>query len=280
MRVPYRGRVILERRPGRGLPQRLHVGGILVRRGLGRHPLVLRPMSAMRDTMATQPSLLRKLLADGGPAEAAAGAHPRPPGAAGRHRHELACRQPGRMAPAGRRGRGVGRPGRRRRRPRAATGSRRRARAPEPPRHQALHEHRPRAGAGRRAPRRSSSRGAEHRAPTSRRAIPRPSAAFTASHLGALMRVAQIAVALGADLGRLEQVPDAVEAVLDAPGPGVDPPERLLEFVGAGAEPVDGRRGRAQGARDVLRRDRGALGRAAPAWPVGGAPGGRHARRR
>ena len=72
VRVPYRGRVILERRPGRGLPQRLHVGGILVRRGLGRHPLVLRPMSAMRDTMATQPALLRELLADGAPVEAAA----------------------------------------------------------------------------------------------------------------------------------------------------------------------------------------------------------------
>ena len=48
------------------------------------------------------------------------------------------------------------------------------------------------------------------------------------------MRVAQIAVALGADLGRLDHVPDAVEAVLDAAGPGVGPPERLLEFVGAG----------------------------------------------
>jgi glucosamine--fructose-6-phosphate aminotransferase (isomerizing) len=63
---------------------------------------------------------------------------------------------------------------------------------------------------------------------------PERSSAFTASHLGALMRVAQIAVALGADIGRLGHVPDAVEAVLDAPGPGVDPPERLLEFVGAG----------------------------------------------
>jgi len=60
------------------------------------------------------------------------------------------------------------------------------------------------------------------------------SAAFTGSHLGALMRVAQIAVALGADVGRVEQVPDVVAAVLDAPGPGVDPPKRLLEFVGAG----------------------------------------------
>ena len=54
------------------------------------------------------------------------------------------------MAASGRRGRGVADPGRRCRRPRAATGSRRRARAPEPPRHQALHEYRPRAGAGRR----------------------------------------------------------------------------------------------------------------------------------
>jgi glucosamine--fructose-6-phosphate aminotransferase (isomerizing) len=63
---------------------------------------------------------------------------------------------------------------------------------------------------------------------------PERSSAFTASHLGALMRLAQIAVALGADLGRLGQVPDVVEAVLDAPAPGVEPPERLLEFVGAG----------------------------------------------
>jgi glutamine---fructose-6-phosphate transaminase (isomerizing) len=63
---------------------------------------------------------------------------------------------------------------------------------------------------------------------------PERSSAFTASHLGALVRVAQIAVALGADLGRLEHVPDTVEAVLDGPGPGVEPPGRLLEFTGAG----------------------------------------------
>src|SRR5581483_7149330 len=59
------------------------------------------------------------------------------------------------------------------------------------------------------------------------------SAAFTASHLGALLRVAQIARLLGAQLGELEQVPDAVEAVLDAEV-GVVPPERLLELTGAG----------------------------------------------
>ena len=63
---------------------------------------------------------------------------------------------------------------------------------------------------------------------------PEQSSAFTASHLGALMRVAQIAVALGADIGRLDHVPDAVAGVLAAGSPGVDPPERLLEFVGAG----------------------------------------------
>ena len=37
------------------------------------------------------------------------------------------------------------------------------------------------------------------------------SAAYTASHLGALLRAAQLAVALGADLPALADVPDAVE---------------------------------------------------------------------
>jgi glucosamine--fructose-6-phosphate aminotransferase (isomerizing) len=63
---------------------------------------------------------------------------------------------------------------------------------------------------------------------------PERSSTFTASHLGALMRVAQIAIELGAELGRLDHVPDAVEAVLDGPGPGVEPPARLLELTGAG----------------------------------------------
>jgi glucosamine--fructose-6-phosphate aminotransferase (isomerizing) len=58
-------------------------------------------------------------------------------------------------------------------------------------------------------------------------------AAFTASHLGALMRLAQLARALGADLD-LERVPDAVEAALAGPGPQVAAPERLLELTGAG----------------------------------------------
>ena len=60
------------------------------------------------------------------------------------------------------------------------------------------------------------------------------SAAFTASHLGALMRVAQIAISLGAELGDLGAVPDAVEAVLEGPGPQVVAPRRLLEYTGAG----------------------------------------------
>jgi glucosamine--fructose-6-phosphate aminotransferase (isomerizing) len=58
------------------------------------------------------------------------------------------------------------------------------------------------------------------------------SAAFTASHLGALARVVQLANALGAELA-LGAVPDAVESALER-DLGVEPPARLLEFVGAG----------------------------------------------
>jgi glucosamine--fructose-6-phosphate aminotransferase (isomerizing) len=58
-------------------------------------------------------------------------------------------------------------------------------------------------------------------------------AAFTASHLGALLRLAQLAVALGAPPDGLADVPDAVEAAL-ARDLGVQAPPRLLELVGAG----------------------------------------------
>jgi glucosamine--fructose-6-phosphate aminotransferase (isomerizing) len=58
------------------------------------------------------------------------------------------------------------------------------------------------------------------------------SAAFTASHLGALLRVAQLARALGADLA-LEEVPPAVEAALEREL-GVTAPARLLELIGGG----------------------------------------------
>jgi glucosamine--fructose-6-phosphate aminotransferase (isomerizing) len=63
---------------------------------------------------------------------------------------------------------------------------------------------------------------------------PEESYAYTASHTGALLRLAQIAEALDAQLGDLSAVPDAVAAVLDAPGPVVAPPARLLELMGAG----------------------------------------------
>jgi glucosamine--fructose-6-phosphate aminotransferase (isomerizing) len=58
--------------------------------------------------------------------------------------------------------------------------------------------------------------------------------AYTASHTGALMRLAQIATALGARLGALDAVPDRVAAVLDIPGPLIGVPHRLVELIGAG----------------------------------------------
>jgi glutamine---fructose-6-phosphate transaminase (isomerizing) len=58
-------------------------------------------------------------------------------------------------------------------------------------------------------------------------------AAFTASHLGALLRLAQLARALGAALPALEEVPPAVEAALEREL-GVTPPARLLELIGGG----------------------------------------------
>ena len=61
-----------------------------------------------------------------------------------------------------------------------------------------------------------------------------PSYAYTASHTGAMARLAQIATALGADLGPLEDVPARVAAVLDLPGPLIEVPDRLVELIGAG----------------------------------------------
>ncbi len=60
------------------------------------------------------------------------------------------------------------------------------------------------------------------------------SSAFTASHTAAMLRVAQIAVAMGADLGPLTAVPDTVAAVLSGGETGIVAPDRLLEFAGAG----------------------------------------------
>jgi glucosamine--fructose-6-phosphate aminotransferase (isomerizing) len=58
--------------------------------------------------------------------------------------------------------------------------------------------------------------------------------AYTASHTGALLRLAQIATALGAELGPLDGVPDAVAGVLGLPAPLIDVPDRLVELIGAG----------------------------------------------
>jgi glucosamine--fructose-6-phosphate aminotransferase (isomerizing) len=60
------------------------------------------------------------------------------------------------------------------------------------------------------------------------------SATFTVSHLGALLRLAQLAVHLGADLGPLEQVPAAVAAELDGDPAGVPVPARFMQFSGVG----------------------------------------------
>jgi glutamine---fructose-6-phosphate transaminase (isomerizing) len=58
---------------------------------------------------------------------------------------------------------------------------------------------------------------------------------YTASHLGALARLAQIAEALGASLGgELAAVPEAVSRVLTGTRDPIAPPARLLELVGGG----------------------------------------------
>jgi glucosamine--fructose-6-phosphate aminotransferase (isomerizing) len=62
---------------------------------------------------------------------------------------------------------------------------------------------------------------------------PEESYAYTASHTGALLRIAQIAVALGAQL-ELDAIPDAVARVLGRPGPLIEVPRRLVELIGAG----------------------------------------------
>jgi glucosamine--fructose-6-phosphate aminotransferase (isomerizing) len=63
---------------------------------------------------------------------------------------------------------------------------------------------------------------------------PEQSYAYTASHTAALLRLAQIATALGARLGDVDAVPDRVAEVLALPAPLVAEPDRLLELTGAG----------------------------------------------
>src|SRR5260370_10346306 len=61
------------------------------------------------------------------------------------------------------------------------------------------------------------------------------SSAYTASHLGALLRAAQMARALGAALPGLGEVPAAVEdAYRRRQGARPVPPARLIEFIGGG----------------------------------------------
>jgi glutamine---fructose-6-phosphate transaminase (isomerizing) len=61
------------------------------------------------------------------------------------------------------------------------------------------------------------------------------SSAYTASHLGALLRAAQLARALGADLPGLSEVPGAVDhAYRDGLDKRPAPPVRLVEFIGGG----------------------------------------------
>jgi glucosamine--fructose-6-phosphate aminotransferase (isomerizing) len=66
--------------------------------------------------------------------------------------------------------------------------------------------------------------------------VPRErSSAYTASHLGALLRAAQLALTLGAHLPRLGEVPAAVEdAYRGRQGDRLTPPARLIEFTGGG----------------------------------------------
>src|SRR6266542_6396992 len=61
------------------------------------------------------------------------------------------------------------------------------------------------------------------------------SSAYTASHLGALLRAAQLARALGADLPGLGEVPAAVDhAYRNREDERPVPPARLIEFIGGG----------------------------------------------
>ena len=61
------------------------------------------------------------------------------------------------------------------------------------------------------------------------------SSAYTASHLGALLRAAQLARALGADLPGLGEVPASAERASRHREDGRPvPPQRLIEFIGGG----------------------------------------------
>lgn len=69
--------------------------------------------------------------------------------------------------------------------------------------------------------------------------VPREtSSAHTASHLAAIVRLAQLGGALGTPLDGLDRAPDLVADALATDDPAVYPPARLIEFVGAGVNAV------------------------------------------
>jgi glucosamine--fructose-6-phosphate aminotransferase (isomerizing) len=63
---------------------------------------------------------------------------------------------------------------------------------------------------------------------------PEASYAYTASHTGAMLRLAQIAGALGAQLGPVDAIPERVADVLERSAPLIGVPGRLVELIGAG----------------------------------------------
>lgn len=63
---------------------------------------------------------------------------------------------------------------------------------------------------------------------------PERSGTYTVSHLAALLRIAQLAEALGAEVGSLAAVPEAVDRAFSDRGPVVPVPRRLIEFIGGG----------------------------------------------
>jgi glucosamine--fructose-6-phosphate aminotransferase (isomerizing) len=62
------------------------------------------------------------------------------------------------------------------------------------------------------------------------------SAAYTASHLGAMVRVAQLASVLGAPLGDLAAISEAVDRAFAGERPAFRPPARLVELTGGGID--------------------------------------------
>ena len=103
--------------------------------------------------------------------------------------------------------------------------------------------------------------------------------AYTASHTGALMRLAQMAEALGAALGDLAAVPDAVARVLDAPAAERRSARAPARAHRRRAQRVDRAGGGAEDPRGVLRRHGGPVRRAVPARPERRARRPGHARR-